>query len=61
MVTQLDRLASFLNTDTVPRWLQLALQRERPDILLALERGQEYTMTGPDGEIVKIKPEAVPA
>jgi hypothetical protein len=57
MVTRLDRLARFLNTDAVPIWLQLALEQKQEEILLALERGQEYTIAGPAGEAVRIKPE----
>jgi hypothetical protein len=59
MVTRLDRLARFLNTDTVPGWLRVELKERQAEIVLALEQGREYTIYGPAGETVKIKPEAV--
>jgi hypothetical protein len=61
MVTQIDRLADFLNTDTVPKWLQDAFERERTSIVYAIEHGQEYKINGPAGEVVTFRPELVTA
>jgi hypothetical protein len=61
MVTRLDRLAKFLNTDTVPRWLHVALKEKQTEIVNAIERGEEYTICGPAGETVRIKPEVAAA
>ena len=61
MVTRLDRLADFLNTDTVPMWLQMAFEQEREEIARAVEAGREYKIHGPAGEVVTITPEHVAA
>jgi hypothetical protein len=61
MVTRIDRLADFLNTDTVPGWLQNAFEQQRSAIVSALDRGQEYRISGPAGEVVTFRPELVTA
>jgi hypothetical protein len=63
MVTQIDRLADFVNTDTAPapKWLQVAFEAQRAAIVGAIERGEEYKIKGPGGEVVTIRPERVTA
>lgn len=56
MVNRLSDLANFLNEDSLPTWLQHALNEKQHEITAALERGESFTLTGPGGEKVTIAP-----
>jgi hypothetical protein len=61
MVNKLSNLAEFLHTDSLPIWLQSQIENRRDEILGALQSGQEVTITGPNGEEIKISPKPVAA
>ena len=61
MVNKLSDLAEFLHTDSLPMWLQSEIEGQRDEILAALQSGQEFTISGPNGEEVKISPTPVAA
>jgi hypothetical protein len=61
MVNNLSGLADFLDNDSLPYWLKTELRANQEAIFGALERGEEFTITGPDGQKVKIAPKSVAA
>lgn len=61
MVNKLSDLAEFLHSDSLPGWLQSGIEDQRDAIVAALDRGEEYVISGPNGEQVKISPKPVPA
>lgn len=61
MVNRLSDLAEFLHDDSLPLWLKREIDIHRTAIFSALDRGEEYVISGPNGEQVKITPKTVAA
>jgi hypothetical protein len=61
MVNRLSDLAEFLNDDPLPSWLKEEIESNQEEIFASLENGQEFVITGPNGEAVKIVPEPAAA
>jgi hypothetical protein len=61
MVNKLSNLAEFLHNDSLPLWLQSEIEGQRDEILAALQRGEQFTISGPNGEEIKISPTPVAA
>lgn len=61
MVNKLSDLAEFLHDDSLPLWLQREIENQRDAIAVSLDKGEEYVITGPNGEQVKISPKPVAA
>jgi hypothetical protein len=61
MVNRLSNLAEFLEDESLPVWLKGELQAKREEIDAALEAGQPFVLTGPNGETVTIAPKQVAA
>jgi len=61
MVNKLSDLAEFLDNDSLPRWLKDQLRENQEAIFRAIEHGEEFTITGPDGQKLKITPKVVAA
>jgi hypothetical protein len=61
MVNKLSNLAEFLENDSLPLWLKEELQAKREEISAALDKGQPFVLTGPNGETVTITPKQVAA
>ena len=61
MVNSLSELAEFLDVDSLPSWLKTELKNQQEAIFSALEKGDTFTIHGPDGEEVKIAPRPVAA
>ncbi len=54
--TDLSRLAELLEEDSLPIWLRDEIDERTTEILQALERGQSFTLRGPQGEQIIIGP-----
>jgi hypothetical protein len=61
MVNKLSDLAEFLHTDSLPMWLKEKIEFQRDEILAALQKGEEFTISGPSGEEIRISPKPVAA
>lgn len=61
MVNRLSDLADFLENDSLPAWLKKEIAAKQAEIFAALGRGEEYTISGPNGEVVKVSPKPVAA
>jgi len=61
MVNKLSDLTEFLHNDSLPGWLKSEIEERQGEILVALEHGVAFTLSGPNGEQVKISPELVAA
>jgi hypothetical protein len=61
MVNKLSNLAEFLHEDSIPLWLQSQIEGQRDEILAALQAGQDFTISGPNGEEIRISPNPVAA
>ena len=61
MVNKLSDLAEFLHNDSIPMWLQSQIEGQRDEILAALQSGQDFTISGPNGEEIRSSPNPVAA
>ena len=61
MVNKLSDLAEFLHSDSLPAWLKSEIDARQAELFAALENGEEFTLSGPNGEQVKIAPAPVAA
>jgi len=61
MVNRLSNLAEFLHSDSLPAWLKKDIEDKREEIFANLENGEDFLLSGPNGEKVKISPKPVPA
>lgn len=61
MVNKLSDLVEFIHDDSLPMWLKREIESRSAAIAAALDRGEEYVISGPHGEQVKISPKAVAA
>lgn len=59
MVNRLSNLVAFLRDDSLPAWLREEIEIKRDAIAGALDRGEEYVISGPHGEEIKITPQPV--
>ena len=50
MVNKLSNLAGFLEDQSIPTWLKESLRLNRENILASLQRGEPYTLRGPNGK-----------
>ena len=53
MVSDLNRLASLIQEDSIPDWLRKKI--EQKETLDTLERDGVVTLSGPGGEVVEIR------
>jgi hypothetical protein len=61
MVNKLSDLAGFLEDQSIPAWVKEALREHRDEIFRALQQGEPYTLSGPEGASITIAPKAVAA
>jgi hypothetical protein len=61
MVNKLSDLAGFLEDQSIPLWVKLALREHREEILRTLQDGQPYLLRGPGGEEITLDPKTVAA
>jgi hypothetical protein len=58
MINKLSDLAGFLEDQSIPAWVKESLREHRAEIFVALERGDSYTLHGPEGASITIAPKA---
>jgi hypothetical protein len=58
MVNKLSDLAQFLDDESIPFWLKKAINEKQHDISTALQKGDSFSLSGPNGELITITPKA---